>query len=122
MEIHNLAYTTHLEKLWKFIDETNKKVEFRRQFLLLRADCRDSTLEKADDEILLEMPLFAFFRETPYPTVFTGKDFKEKINGVSNREKFRIRCYDFNFDFIIDLFSMFFIHSIIHLYLLLLCQ
>lgn len=28
------------------------------------------------------------------------KALKEKINGVSNREKFRIRCYDFNFDFI----------------------
>lgn len=28
------------------------------------------------------------------------KALKEKIDGVSNREKFRIRCYDFNFDFI----------------------
>lgn len=28
------------------------------------------------------------------------KALREKINGASNREKFRIRCYDFNFDFI----------------------
>lgn len=80
MIMHQLHEHKRLYKVWKFLGKFDTEMKQYLE-LMLESDCMDSTQEIKDIDKFRNILSIDYMKSTPYPTVFSGKDFLEYLEG-----------------------------------------